>query len=106
MPSDTIPPSPASVEGAVASQDKPDYCDPAITAAVEEAFEAVWSLIQASEPGDDNNDCGRRVELSQKLAALVVDGVTDPTELRNRVLASWPEGVRPTQGGGSEVTPT
>jgi hypothetical protein len=77
------------MERAMASQDKLDYCDPAITAAVDEAFEAVWPVIQSSEPGSDiKSDCERRVELSQRLAALVLDGVTDAAELRNRVLAS------------------
>jgi hypothetical protein len=66
-----------------------DYCDPKITSAVDEAYEAVWAVIEVSEPGrDEKTDCERRVELSQKLASLVVDGVTDPAELRDRALAS------------------
>jgi len=66
-----------------------DYCDPKITSAVDEAYEAVWAAIQISEPvRDQKTDCERRVELSQKLASLVVDGVTDPAELRDRVLAN------------------
>jgi hypothetical protein len=66
-----------------------DYCDPKITSAVDEAYEAVWAAIQIGEPvRDQKTDCERRVELSQKLASLVVDGVTDPAELRDRALAS------------------
>ena len=65
------------------------YCDPKITSAVVEAYEAVWAVIQISEPvRDEKSDCERRAELSQKLASLVVDGVTDPAELRDRALAS------------------
>jgi hypothetical protein len=29
----------------------PDYCDPKITGAVEEAFEAVWAVIKANDEG-------------------------------------------------------
>ena len=74
-----------------------DYCDPKITSAVDEAYEAVWAVIQISEPvRDEKTDCERRVELSQKLASLVVDGVTDPAQLRDRALASMSlETVKP-----------
>jgi len=68
-----------------------DYCDPKITGAVEEAFEAVWAVIKANDQagGETEPDCERRVELSRKLAEFVVDGITDPAELRSRVLASF-----------------
>ena len=74
-----------------------DYCDPKITSAVDEAYEAVWAVIQISEPvRDEKSDCERRAELSQKLASLVVDGVTDPAQLRDRALASMSlETVKP-----------
>jgi ABC-type branched-subunit amino acid transport system substrate-binding protein len=69
----------------------PDYCDPKITGAVEEAFEAVWAVIKANDQagGETEPDCERRVELSRKLAEFVVEGVTDPTELTARTLASF-----------------
>ena len=69
----------------------PDYCDPKITGAVEEAFEAVWAVIKANDQtgGETEPDCERRVELSRKLAELVVEGVTDPAELTARTLASF-----------------
>jgi hypothetical protein len=69
----------------------PDYCDPKITGAVEEAFEAVWTIIKANDQaaGETETDCERKVALSRKLAEFVVEGITDPTELRARALASF-----------------
>jgi hypothetical protein len=69
----------------------PDYCDPKITGAVEEAFEAVWAVIKANDEagGEAEPDCERRVEISRKIAELVVEGVADPTELTARTLASF-----------------
>jgi hypothetical protein len=68
-----------------------DYCDPKITGAVEEAFEAVWAAIQANDQagGETEPDCERRVELSRKLAEFVVEGITDPAELKTRALARF-----------------
>jgi len=66
-----------------------DYCDPKITSAVEEAFEAVWAIVQNNDPsGGSKTECERKAELSQKIGELVVDGVTDPAEIRDRALAS------------------
>ena len=69
----------------------PDYCDPKITGAVEEAFEAVWAVIKANDQAgiEIETDCERRAELSRKLAELVVEGITDVAELRGRALASF-----------------
>jgi hypothetical protein len=69
----------------------PNYCDPKITGAVEEAFEAVWAVIKANDQagGETEPDCERRVELSRKLAEFVVEGITNPAELRARALASF-----------------
>ena len=66
----------------------PDYCDPKITSAVEEAYEAVWTIIQNNGPSKGaKTECERKAELSLTIGALVVDGVTDPAELRDRALA-------------------
>ena len=66
-----------------------DYCDPKITSAVDEAYEAVWAIIQNCDPSNGaKTECERKAELSQTIGALVVDGVTDPAELRDRALAS------------------
>ena len=65
-----------------------DYCDPKITSVVEEAYEAVWTIIQNADPTDvAETICERKAELSRTIGALVVDGVTDPAELRDRALA-------------------
>jgi hypothetical protein len=66
-------------------------CDHPAIKAVEEAFDAAWAIIQTNEPDRDvRYDCERMTALSQKLAALVLDGVTDPAELRDLALAAWP----------------
>jgi hypothetical protein len=84
MPHPTAADTPASQSPAL------DYCDPEITGAVEEAFNEVWDVIKANDqPGSEaETDCERRVELSRRLAELVVAGITDPAELRKRALAS------------------
>ena len=65
-----------------------DYCDPKITSVVEEAYEAVWAIVQNADPSDGaKTECERKAELSQTIGALVVDGVTDPAELCDRALA-------------------
>jgi len=69
----------------------PLQCDGEKIAAVEEAFDAAWAVIQAHEPDRDlKYDCERMTALSQKLGELVVDGVTDPAELRRLALEAWP----------------
>ena len=78
-------------DAAASEPPAPNYCDPKITGAVEEAFEAVWAVIKANDQAgiEIETDCERRVELSRKLAELVVDGITDVAELRGRALASF-----------------
>jgi len=66
-----------------------DYCDPKITSLVDEAYEAVWAIVQNADPSNGaKTDCDRKAELSQTIGALVVEGVTDPAELRDCALAS------------------
>ena len=78
-------------DAAASEPPSPNYCDPKITGAVEEAFEAVWAVIKANDQAgiEIETDCERRVELSRKLAELVVEGITDVAELRGRALASF-----------------
>jgi hypothetical protein len=85
MPHTTTSETPAPQSAA------PDYCDPEITGAVEDAFNDVWDVIKANDqPGSEaETDCERRVELSRRLAELVVAGITDPDQLRARALASF-----------------
>jgi hypothetical protein len=69
----------------------PLKCDDEKIAAIEEAFDATWTAIQANEPGRDlNYDCERMAALSQKLGELVLNGITDPAELRRLALEAWP----------------
>ena len=69
----------------------PLKCDDEKIAAIEEAFDATWTAIQANEPDRDlNYDCERMAALSQKLGELVLNGVTDPAELSRRALEAWP----------------
>ena len=78
-------------DAAASEPPAPNYCDPKITGAVEEAFEAVWAVIKANDQAgiEIETDCERRAELSRKLAELVVEGITDVAELRGRALASF-----------------
>lgn len=73
-------------------------CDHPAIEAVEEAFDAAWAVIQTNEPDRDvQYDCERMTALSRKLAALVLDGVTDPAELRDLALAAWPLWQEPSE---------
>jgi hypothetical protein len=58
---------------------------------VKVAFDSAWGA-RAVRPLQARfaNDCELRAELSQRLVALASDGVTEPYELRRRVLASFP----------------
>jgi len=61
--------------------------DPALLAAVEQAFDATWTVLEAREPFRDfDKDNELKTELSQKLNALAADGVTDAIELREWAL--------------------
>ena len=69
-----------------------DYCDPKITSAVDEAYEAVWAIIQNCDPSNGvKTECERKADLSQTIGSLVVEGVTDPNELRDRAIAIMTE---------------
>ena len=64
-----------------------DYCDPKIVSVVDEAYEVVWAIIQNKDlSAGAQTECDRKAELSQTIGTLVVEGVTDPTELRDRAL--------------------
>jgi hypothetical protein len=61
--------------------------DPALRAAVERAFDATWTVLQARDPFRDfDKDNELKTELSHKLSALAADGVTDAIELREWAL--------------------
>ena len=69
---------------------RPQLLRSKITGAVEEAFNAVWAIIKTNKQAgsEDEPDCELRVKVSQTLAELVVEGTTDPAELKRRALAS------------------
>ena len=63
------------------------FHDPALRSAVEQAFEATWTVLQARNPlRDFEQDNESKTALSRKLMGLAVDGVTDPIELREWAL--------------------
>jgi hypothetical protein len=69
----------------------PLKCDDEKIAAIEEAFDATWAVIQTHEPERDlKYDCERMAALSQKLGELILDGITDVSELKRRALKAWP----------------
>jgi hypothetical protein len=64
---------------------------PALLAAIEQAFDASWTALQARDPFRDfDKDNELKSALGQRLATLAVDGVTDPIELREWALESLP----------------
>jgi hypothetical protein len=68
----------------------PNWSDPVLLTALEQAFDATWPVIRAREGG---NDKARTAELSMALNRRLVDlaatGVTDPQELRRLALETF-----------------
>lgn len=61
----------------------------AVLAGLEAAFNDVWNLLHAYVPrANEEANQELAIALSQTLAALVADGVTDPKQLRRRGLES------------------
>jgi len=59
----------------------------ALRAALEQAFDATWTVLQARDPFRDfDRDNDVKTELSHKLSTLAADGVTDPIELQEWAL--------------------
>ena len=74
------------------------HCDPKTLAAIDLAFDDAWSVLETRNLlAGFTNDCELQAELSQRLVALASDGMTDPNELRQQVLASFPLGLRSDQ---------
>jgi hypothetical protein len=54
---------------------------------MDQAFAAVWHMLRADDLlRDFANDTELRKAIGKKLVKLVVDGVTDPLQLRNLTL--------------------
>ena len=69
----------------------PNLYGPALLAAVERAFDATWTELQARDPFRDfDKDNELKTELSHELSALAADGVTDAIELREWPLEGLP----------------
>jgi len=57
--------------------------------ALGQAFDATWVELQARDPFRDfERDSELKTAISEKLAMLAADGVTDPIELREWALES------------------
>ena len=64
-------------------------------AAIEEAFGVTWAVVRANQPDRDlKQDCERMAALSEKLAELTTDGITDPAELKKPLLRRGRSGMR------------
>jgi hypothetical protein len=69
----------------------PNLYAPALLAALEQAFDASWTALQARDSFRDfDKDNELKSALGQRLATLAMDGVTDPIELREWALESLP----------------
>lgn len=70
---------------------EPNWADPAVLTAIEQAFNAAWPVIRAHEAGADK---ARMAELGMMLSHRIIEmasgGVTDPQELRKLALESFP----------------
>jgi hypothetical protein len=65
-----------------------DSSSPSILDTIDQAFEAVWRMLYAHMPPENELSMELKIALSQTLIALAADGVTDPRELRRRALES------------------
>ena len=73
------------------SRNPPLNLNSSLRAALEQAFDATWTVLQARNAFRDfDRDNELQTALSQTLATLAVEGVTDPIELRERALESLP----------------
>jgi hypothetical protein len=69
----------------------PRWSDPVVLAAIEQAFDATWSVIRAHEAGNDKARIAElSMMLSHRLVELAANGVTDPQELRRLALETFP----------------
>ena len=68
----------------------PNSYDPALLAAVEQAFDAAWTVLQARDPFRDfDKDNELKTELSHELSALAADGVTVPLSFESGPLRAY-----------------
>jgi hypothetical protein len=68
-----------------------DFYDPELLAAMEQAFDATWAVIQANEPALDRDRANElSIDISRKIVAFASEGVTDAVELRRLALEALP----------------
>ena len=73
------------------SRNPPLNLNSSLRAALEQAFDATWTVLQARNAFRDfDRDNELQTSLSQTLVTLAVEGVTDPIELREWALESLP----------------
>jgi ABC-type branched-subunit amino acid transport system substrate-binding protein len=73
------------------SRNPPLNLNSSLQAALEQAFDATWTVLQARNAFRDfDRDNELQTALSQTLATLSAEGVTDPIELREWALESLP----------------
>jgi len=66
-----------------------DFYPPKTLAVMDQAFAAIWKVLQADDPFRDYGKDGElRIAVGQKLLNLVADGVTDPGRLRQLTVES------------------
>jgi hypothetical protein len=66
-----------------------DIYDPKTLAAMDQAFAAVWHMLRGNDLFRDfADDTELRKAIGKKLVKLVVDGVTNPLQLRNLTVES------------------
>jgi hypothetical protein len=68
-----------------------DPFNPELLAAMKQAFDATWAVIQAQRPSLDKERANAlSLDMSRKIVALAAEGVTDSLDLRRRMLESLP----------------
>jgi hypothetical protein len=67
------------------------FSDPELISAIQQAFDAAWPVILAHQTVPDKARLAQlSTELSHKLIELAANGLTDPRELSDLALDSFP----------------
>jgi len=69
----------------------PNWSDPELLVAIEQAFDATWPVLRAHETcADKARMADLSMKLSHKLIELAAEGIRDPQQLRKLALESFP----------------
>ena len=74
--------------------DQPKEYSPEVISAFEAAYNDIWNRLYARVSRNEGATKELEIALSQTLAALVTDGVTDSKELRQRAFEAMALSVR------------